>query len=212
MCSSDLFKFITPINLYSKNLETFTIPEDAWTLGQPAGLGATINLLEFYKTYNISDCEGLYKCMAIFMRMLSAHTRVDFTNCLTAPSIAIKAMKATCSEGGKMQQRIYKINGPAKTFITQSYFGGRCEAVFPQIKDGKHHDINSMYAAAFCKPMPVGVPMREVYNDGSMTMGRVRQEMASRIGFLDVTVKLSQDTLDRNPMLAVHPLLPLRTE
>jgi hypothetical protein len=72
------YSFISPLNLY-KEVESWAIPNDSWTLGCPEDLPASVNLLEFYKEYNISDTEGLYKCLAIFFRMLTANTSIDFS-------------------------------------------------------------------------------------------------------------------------------------
>lgn len=201
------FEFITPVNLY-QNVETWSIPDSSWTLGVPENLPATIKLDEFYKTYNISDTEGLYKCLAIFFRMLTANTGIDFSSCITAPSIAVKALKGIT----KNIEDVVKLNGPAKEFITQSYYGGRCEAAYPRMKSGTHYDINSMYAAAFCLPMPTGVPKYFLLEKSIPWEDETFQTLIDgKIGFIDVTVKLSIETIEQNPVLSAHPLLPLRT-
>ena len=105
---------------------------------------------------------------------------------------------------------------PAKDYITQAYYGGRCEAAYPSLRDGYHYDINSMYASAFCMPMPTGVPHYLQYStDGVNNLFPFEQlveELSDRIGFFRVRVTLPPEVVQNNPLLTAHPLLPLRTE
>jgi DNA polymerase type B, organellar and viral/DNA-dependent RNA polymerase len=140
--------------------------------------------------------------------MLTANTMIDFSTCITAPSIAVKALKGITEN----IEDVIRLNGPAKEFITQSYYGGRCEAAYPKMREGTHYDINSMYAAAFCLPMPTGIPNYFLLEQPiPWADDSFQQLIDGKIGFIEVGVKLSIDVIEANPILAAHPLLPLRT-
>lgn len=94
------FKFISPQNLYTKVSEydvrfTDLMDPSNWTDGVPDDVADTgeVDLFQLYKEYNISDTQGLYQSLAIFFRMLSTNGNIDIGGSLTAPSLAIKAMK-----------------------------------------------------------------------------------------------------------------------
>lgn len=48
------YSFVNPSNLYTE-IESFAIPDSAWTLGPPDNLGLTINLFNYYREYIQSD-------------------------------------------------------------------------------------------------------------------------------------------------------------
>jgi hypothetical protein len=80
------------------------------------------------------------------------------------------------------------------------------------MEEGKHYDINSMYAAAFCLPMPTGMPNYFLLEKSINWNDETFQNLINdKIAFVEVTVTLPIETIEKNPVLAAHPLLPLRT-
>lgn len=136
--------------------------------------------------------------------MIHCNTGIKIGGSLTAPSLAMKCMKGSVKDLNK----ILKLNGPAMDFISQSYFGGRCDAAIPSMNKGFHYDINSMYAAAFCMPMPVGIPNWVEFS----TYTTPSDLPVDKIGFYKAKITLDAAMLKGNPTLVTHPFLPFRTE
>lgn len=113
--------------------------------------------------YLEADVRATYELVFELM-FLSKLSQPDFLKCVSTASLAMKVFKTQFQEDFlkvKYSQQWTEM----EEFLREGYFGGRTEVFRPEIKDGYHYDINSLYPYVMEQNFfPVG-RWRKINND-----------------------------------------------
>jgi len=118
------------------------------------------SFLEVSKDYILGDVKALYQIMIKFFETLTSKFPIDPLKVLSAPSTAFKIWRTV--QLPKLNQEGLKVYDLAKTLDSRlriAYCGGIVDVYRPHlIGKGIYYDVNSLYPAAMCRSMPVGLP------------------------------------------------------
>lgn len=111
---------------------------------------------------------------------------ISLISSLTTASLALTFYKIsykTCFRNIKQTKDLEDF------FVRKSYFGGLCNVYYPDIKDGYHYDVNSLYPYIMSfKKMPIGFG-EWIYKIESI------EEVNNIFGFIECKVKTSNNLL-----------------
>ncbi|WP_026829750.1 DNA polymerase [Exiguobacterium antarcticum] len=93
------------------------------------------------------DCRSLHTVLTMIMEI--AHMSLeDFVRCPTAASLSMSVYKAQQPDEYEdaTSSNYYGATGEMmEEFVRRAYYGGRTEVFTPQLEDGYHYDVNSLY-------------------------------------------------------------------
>jgi hypothetical protein len=113
------------------------------------------------------DCKSLHQVLTSFNKLIFDNFKINTSNALTFPSLAMRIYKTHFMPKGK----IYQIAGEVEKAIRQSYTGGAVDVYVPHNKKClfyksneynklKVYDVNALYPFSMkSAPMPVGKPV-----------------------------------------------------
>ena len=149
-------------------------------------------LLKELIEYGKQDTRGLYNALKKAQNAYFKNYSVDITSIVSIPSLAFKIFRLNY-----LDKKIPVVRGLHDTYIRRSYQGGATDIYKCYAENLHYYDVNSLYPAAMCKPMPL-----ELLN----TYGR--EDLCKHIdinnffGFLEVEIEC--------PSSISKPVLPYR--
>lgn len=145
--------------------------------------------------YLDSDLISLYEIIMQVIEISGIDVE-DFVTCPTTASLAMKVFKLNyeddykdiCSTNWRGEW-----NSFCEEFIRQGYYGGRTEVFKPELKDGYHYDVNSLYPYVMRdNEFPVGYFKKF---DGNKALWAYRHWQATKIGagFAEANIYVPED-------------------
>jgi hypothetical protein len=148
-------------------------------------IGVVVNNIFNFEKYSIAynqvDTIGLHKGIEKFFRILVAEFKIDFTDCLTLPQLAMRLFRMKFFDDKK--DKIKHLSRKMQNLFSKAYYGANTSVYKPYGENLYYYDINSLYPYCMLKDMPVDTPKK--YN--------VQKGLADLFGFALVKVSVPED-------------------
>lgn len=127
--------------------------EGSKRMGLPGGNPtAQRSLFIKFKDYSLADSESLLRALLVAQSHYFNEFQVDIMGVYSTASLAMKVFRHKFFPGHVNEIPILKNN--VDIFVRKAYLGGATD-VFKRYAEAAHYyDVNSLYPAAQCKPMP----------------------------------------------------------
>ena len=109
-------------------------------------------LLHKFINYAVQDSRSLHLCLSSAQKAYFAQYGVDITSIVSIPSLALKIFRLKY-----LDKDIPILSGLHDSYIRRSYQGGATDIYKCYAKKLHYYDMNSLYPAAMCKPMPLNL-------------------------------------------------------
>lgn len=127
--------------------------------------------------YLHSDREALSEVIRKYANTVTKTYKIQITNVLTVPSLAMKVFRTVFMEALRVQ--IQYRSGKVDKDIRTGYYGGIVAAIQPKVENGFYYDVNSAYPAAMMEDLPVGNPTRSRIDSRDNIFGFVHAEVTA---------------------------------
>ncbi len=98
--------------------------------------------------------KNLYYAFLNYIKLILKETNILAYDSLSLPGLAMKYFRLFCYFPEKYQ--IENLTESKDRYIRQSYRGGYCDIVYPELLNGFHYDVNSLYPFCMLSDMPTG--------------------------------------------------------